>query len=67
MTIREATSETLDAPRGPGVGAAISSEFIKLSSVPTQRALLFVAIGIAALMAVVFYVSLPVTQGRGGE
>ena len=40
MTIHEATRETLDAPRGPGVGAAISSEFIKLTSVPTQRALL---------------------------
>ena len=31
---------------------------------PTQRALLLLAIGIAALVAVVFCVSLPVTQGR---
>ena len=64
MTIHETTREAPDAPTGPGVGAAISSEFIKLGSVPTQRALLLLAIGIAALMAVVFYVSLPVTQGR---
>ena len=64
MTTREATRETLDVPRDPGIGAAISSEFSKLTSVPTQRVLLYLAIGIAALMAVVFYVSLPVTQGR---
>jgi ABC-2 type transport system permease protein len=64
MTTREATRETLEAPRDPGIGAVISSEFSKLTSVPTQRVLLYLAIGIAALMAVVFYVSLPVTQGR---
>ena len=65
MTLREASSETIGPSRGPGLGSAISSEFIKLISVPRQRALLFGAIGVAALMAVVFYVSLPVTQGRG--
>ena len=65
MTPREVTSETIDPPSGPGLGSAISSEFIKLISVPRQRALPFGAIGAAALMAVVFYVSLPVTQGRG--
>jgi len=64
MTLHTATSDTLDSPRGPGVGSAISSEFIKLTSVPRQRALLVGAIGAAALMAAVFYVSLPVTQGR---
>ena len=34
MTTRAATSDALDSPRGPGVGSAISSEFIKLISVP---------------------------------
>jgi len=51
--------------RGPGVGSAVGSEFIKLTSVPAQRALMLVAIGVAALTAVVFFVSLPVSQGRG--
>jgi len=64
MSLHTAISETFDSPRSPGVGSAISSEFIKLVSVPRQRALLLGAIGAAALMAVVFYVSLPVTQGR---
>ena len=64
MTLREPTSDTLESPRAPGVGSAISAEFIKLTSVPSQRALIFVAIGTAALIAVIFYVSLPVTQGR---
>lgn len=64
MTTQVATRTPLGSPRSPGVGAAISSEFSKLTSVPTQRALLYLAIGIAALTAVIFYVSLPVTQGR---
>ena len=64
MTLHPATSDTLDSPRGPGVGSAISAEFSKLTSVPRQRALLVGAIGAAALMAVVFYASVPVTQGR---
>jgi ABC-2 type transport system permease protein len=67
MSIREATREPLDSPTAPGIGSAIASEFIKLTSVPTQRALLAVAIGIAALTAVVFYVSLPMTQGRAAR
>ena len=65
MTVHAAASLTLDSPRGPGVGSAISSEFVKLTSVPRQRVLLVGAIGAAVLMAAVFYVSLPVTQGRG--
>jgi ABC-2 type transport system permease protein len=64
MTLYAATSDAFDSPRGPGVGSAIGSELSKLTSVPRQRALLVGAIGAAALMAVVFYVSLPVTQGR---
>jgi len=65
MTQQAATNDTFNSSKGLGVGSAISSEFIKLVSVPRQRALLFGAIGAAALMAVVFYVSLPVTQNRG--
>lgn len=64
MTIREATRDTPAPSTVPGVRSAISSEFTKLTSVPTQRTLLAVAVGIAVLTAVVFYVSLPVTQGR---
>lgn len=44
--------------------AAIAAEAMKLWSLPSQRWLLIVAVGLAAVSAVFFYVSLPVTQGR---
>ena len=58
-TTRTATGGKLEASRGVGFGATISSELIKLSSSPTQRALQLTAIAMAALMAAVFYLSLP--------
>jgi energy-coupling factor transporter ATP-binding protein EcfA2 len=64
ITPHTAASDTFDFPRDPAIGSAISSEFIKLTCLPRQGALRLGAIGAAALMPVVFYLSLPVTQGR---
>lgn len=61
MTVNtEATPST----SAPGVSSAITAEFAKLVSLPAQRTLIWVAVAVAALVALVFYVSLPVTEGR---
>lgn len=52
------------ADRTPGPGSAIVSDFLKLVSLASVRSLLVVAVVIALAVAVFFYVSLPVTQGR---
>lgn len=50
--------------RAPGVSSAITSEFTKFISLPSQRALIWISVAVAGFMALVFYLSLPVTQGR---
>lgn len=64
MTALSTTDRLRDLPRAPGMGSAVAAEFAKLGSVPAQRALHLAAVVLAAVVAVVFYLSLPVTQGR---
>jgi hypothetical protein len=66
MTTRTAQDDTQIRRSGknPGAGSAIAAEAIKLWSLPTQRSLMVVALGLAAVTAALFYVTLSVTQGR---
>lgn len=63
MSTHEAIRPDRAVMTRPGLGSAIASEFSKLTSVPSHRALLAVAIGLAPLVALIFFLSLPVTQG----
>lgn len=55
MTTKEATR--------PSVGSTISSEASKLTTAPSHRWLLAIAFLIAPLVAAIFMISLPVTEG----
>lgn len=46
------------------LSAAATAEWLKLWTLPRQRVLIMVAIGLAALSSAFFYVTLPATQGR---
>ncbi|MBF8185689.1 hypothetical protein ITP53_08040 [Nonomuraea sp. K274] len=63
MTTRTAPDDN-QAGRSEKSPSAIAAEAIKLWSLPTQRALIVVAVGLAAVTAALFYLTLPVTQGR---
>lgn len=59
-----ATTEAPASTGAPGVSSAVTAEFAKLVSLPSQRALIWVSVAVAAFVALVFYLSLPVTQDR---
>lgn len=63
MSIHQATQPATATMTKPGVGAAIASEFLKLFSLPSQRIIIALAIGLAPLVAAVLFFSLPVTEG----
>lgn len=51
-------------PNRPGLSAAVASEAVKLLTLPRLRFLALVAVVLGTATALLFYLTLPVTQGR---